>query len=260
MRNSGLLVLFFFFFFVQGCATFDGLLVRRTDASEFLSKIEERTAAVLASDEKFTLDRCLRIALDNNLDMKTADLEKRVATLNRRIAFANFLPKITFDYKSTELNNAPATALFGSISTPMQDRIVRDTAVQAQMPIFAPSTWFLYALHQRGEEISEAAAAYTRQMIALQVTGLYFQCLATEESRRMLEAQHAAASELMKEAAAYYGEGMVTDADIAQVRVLLLVREKALEFNARARERCLAELLTVMGLAPTASIELEVST
>lgn len=248
------------FCLLQGCATFDGLRTRQTNTDEFLAKLDARTEAALASDEPFTLERCVAIALENNLDIQAADLERRIAKLNRRIAFANFLPEVTFNYTSTELDRAPASALFGSLTTTMQDRIVRDTALQAQMPIFAPATWFLYAIHQRGEEISEVAADYTRQMIALQVTGLFYQCLATNESNRILEAQQAAAATLLKEVEAYYGEGMVTDADIAQVRVLLMARENDLKRNGRASERCVAELLTAMGLSPVVKIELVAAT
>lgn len=255
MRNVFIILLLMCF--IQGCATFDGALVRRTDTEAFLAKTGERTDAVLAEGNTFTLNRCIAVALQNNLNMEAAALEKRLARLNRRIAFANFLPEISLQYTSTELDRAPATQLFGNMQTTMQDRIIRETAVQAQMPIFAPATWFLYAIHQRGEEISGVAADYTGQMIALQVTGLYFQCLATAETRRILEAQHAAAAALMKEVDAYHGEGMVTDGDRAQVQVLLLARENALELNAHALDRCKAELLEAMGLSPTADIQLD---
>jgi len=255
MRNTFILLLLASV--LQGCATFDGVLVRQTEAEAFLAKTGERTETVLAEGNTFTLNRCIAVALQNNLNMEAAALEKRLARLNRRIAFANFLPEISLQYTSTELDRAPASQIFGNMQTTMQDRIVRETAVQAQMPIFAPATWFLYAIHQRGEEISEEAADYTGQMIALQVTGLYFQFLATRETRRILEAQHVAAVALMKEVDAYHGEGMVTDADRAQVKVLLLARENALELNSRAIELCQAELLEAMGLSPTAEIQLD---
>lgn len=244
-------------FLFQGCATFDGLVTRRTAAETFLTTLETRTEATLQESGPLDLDACITLALENNLDIKAADLKARLAQMNRRIAFANFLPEVTFDYTYTELNNAPASAILGGISTTVQDRIVRDTALQARMPIFAPATWFLYALHQRGEEIGEIAAAYTRQMIALQITGLYFQCLATREYARTLEAQRAAAAALVGEVEAYHREGMVTDADLAQARVLLMAHETAVSMNARASERDAAELLTAMGLAPTADIQFE---
>ena len=246
-------------FLVSGCATLDGILDRQANTESFMSELEERTAMALKEDTPLDLDRCIAIALENNLDIKAADLNARLAKLNRRIAFANFLPEVTLQYTSTELNKAPASSMIAGLSTTVQDRIVRETAVQAQMPIFAPATWFLFAAHKRGEEIGAIAADYTRQMIALQVTGLYFQCLATQESQRTLEAQRAAAAALVSEVEAYHGEGMVTDADLAQVRLLLLARENALESNARARERNLADLLTAMGIEPTAEPSLEAS-
>ncbi|HDP35210.1 MAG TPA: TolC family protein [Candidatus Hydrogenedentes bacterium] len=259
MRNGNIVVYLLLLALSSGCATFDAISVRRTGADAFLADLDECTTAVLGERGALDLDQCIAIALENNLDIKHAELEARLATLGRRIAFANFLPEVTFDYTTMELNNAPTTALFGSVKTSMQDRIVRETALQAQMPIFAPATWFLYALHQRGEEISGVALDYTRQMIALQVTGLYFQCLATRESGGVFEAQRDAAAALAREIEAYHSEGLVTDADIAQVRVLFMAREQALTMNGRAYERNLAELLTAMGCAPTADIGLAAS-
>lgn len=244
---------------MSGCATIDGILDRPANVSAFMTGIDERTAKALDGDTPLDLDRCIAIALENNLDVKSADLNARLAKLNKRIAFANFLPEVTLQYTSTELNEAPASSMIAGLSTTVQDRIVRETALQAQMPIFAPATWFLYAAHQRGEEIGAIAADYTRQMIALQVTGLYYQCLATQESRRTLEAQRNAAATLVSEVEAYHREGMVTDADLAQVRVLLLARDHALESNARANERNLADLLTAMGISPTAAPALQAS-
>lgn len=247
------------FLLASGCATLEGILDRKANTEAFQAEIQARTAQALEGDTPLDLDRCIAIALENNLDVKSADLNLRLAKLNRRIAFANFLPEVTLQYTSTELNEAPASSMIAGLSTTVQDRIVRETAVQAQMPIFAPATWFLYAAHKRGEEIGTIAADYTRQMIALQVTGLYFQCLATQEARRTLEAQQEAATTLAAEVEAYHREGMVTDADLAQVRLLPLARENALESNARAGERNLADLLTAMGIAPTASPALDAS-
>lgn len=244
---------------LPGCATMKGILNRPANASAFMTGIDEKTAEALDGDTPLDLDRCIAIALENNLDVKSADLNARLAKLNRKIAFANFLPEVTFQYTYRELNEAPASSMIAGLSTTVQDRIVRETALQAQMPIFAPATWFLYAAHQRGEEIGAIAADYTRQMIALQVTGLYYQCLATQESRRTLQAQREAAATLVSEVEAYHREGMVTDADLAQVRVLLQARDHALESNARANERNLADLLTAMGVSPMAAPALQAS-
>ncbi|HOH30453.1 MAG TPA: TolC family protein, partial [Candidatus Hydrogenedentes bacterium] len=189
MRKSLYLFLFSLLVLTPGCATFDGTRTREVDKDAFLAGLEERTAQELEKDTPLDLERCIAIALENNLAVKSADLDARLAKLNRDIAFANFLPTVTFEYTSTELNRAPASSIIAGMSTTMQDRIIRETTVQAQMPIFAPATWFLYAAHKRGEEIGVLAADYTRQMIALQVTGLYYQCLATLETRRTLESQ-----------------------------------------------------------------------
>lgn len=52
-------------------------------------------SASTALAEVFTLDRCRRMALDNNKALQMASAEKRAAYYTRKSAFTNYLPKIS---------------------------------------------------------------------------------------------------------------------------------------------------------------------
>jgi len=151
----------------------------------------------------------------------------------------------------------PSTVMFGLLSAPMHDRRMVNTAIDVQMPIFAPATWFLYAMRQRGLDISKLVTEYTREQIALQVTVLYFHCLALEESERNLESQVAAAEKMREEAGLYWEEGLLTQWQREYAEARALAQRNALEKTKRMQIEARARLSAAMGLSPTADLRLK---
>ncbi|NLN91922.1 MAG: TolC family protein [Candidatus Hydrogenedens sp.] len=244
-------------FVAVGCARFDSEALRSDHAISFGAEIEARTAAALGDSSTLDLEQCIAIALDNNLDVQSADVQARIARLNRLVAFSNFLPAIDLNYTFTEMNKTPSSSMLGPFSVAVQDRIVKDTAVQAQMPVFAPATWFLYDAHRHGEAIGALVSDYTRQMIALHVTALYFQCLALEEGGKALASQLESAEALRGEVESFYKEGLVLESELLQIRTLVQARESDCFKNKNALADARSGLLEVMGLSPLASLELK---
>lgn len=243
-----------------GCARFDSEVTRSDHAVSFGAEIESRTAAALGDSSALDLEQCIAIALANNLDVQSADVQARIARLNRQVAFSNFLPAIDLSYTFTETNKTPASKMLGSMSVVVQDRSVKDTAVQMQMPVFAPATWFLYDAHRHGEAIGTLVADYTRQMIALQVTALYFQCLALEEGGKALSSQLESAKAFRDEVESFFKEGLVLESELLMVRTLVQARETDCSKNKNALADATSGLLEVMGLSPLASLELKTDT
>jgi len=126
------------------------------------------------------------------------------------------------------------------------------------MSIFDPSTWFLYAMHQRGEEIAELVTKYTKQMTVLEVTINYYHCLSLKQVEQALQSQLNAAIALEKEISAFYEEGLVTQWQSDQCQVLVLGRETSLESMRYALRQAEADLLVSMGLSPLAEISLDI--
>ena len=102
-----------------------------------------------------TLDRAIQLSVERNLTLKTKTIEQEIAKLDRKIAFGNFLPKVSLGYSYTMLNDKimgetkdtalpiPLLMSFG-LETRLVDKNLSLFSVNAQMPIFVPATWFLY--------------------------------------------------------------------------------------------------------------------
>ena len=242
---------------LAGCKSFDGDKVRREHAEYYPENLAKVTAAVLAEQGPLGLEDCLRIALERSLDTQTAEIRQRIAKLDRKIAFANFLPAVTVDYMHYEFD--PEISLELDDTTLNIDKL-RTVTWEANASIFNPATWFLYTLHKRGEEIAALVTDYTKQMTVLQVTLLYYHCLSLEEMERALESEVAAAVALDKELRALYTEGLVSEwqADQAQVQV----QARRIERNRMGRNlaEARADLLAAMGLSPLANLSLKAET
>lgn len=260
MYRTSILFLISALISLAGCARFDGIAVRQEQASSFKEDIESRTNEALGEGNVISLEKCIGLALEYNQKVRSSDLVSRIAKLDRQTAFASFLPAVDMNYTSTELDRAPSSSMLGPFSVPVQDRIVRETKVRAQMPIFAPATWFMYAAYTRGEEIADIASEYTRQMIALQVSGLFFQCLALEEAGKSLDSQREAATARIKDIDAFFKEGLAMESQTLQAHTLLLARETDCAKNSRALDEAKVNLLQAMGLSPLAKIQLQQDT
>jgi len=241
---------------LTGCSNFNGKEIRREHAGNYPQQLAEKTRDVLTEYQPLDLNDCIRISMENSLSVKSAEIQQRIAQLEKKVSFANFLPTVSLNYQKTWWDPQPQIK-FGGSGIAMHDKDVRDVTWNIQMSIFNPATWFLYSMHTRGYEIAELVTDYTRQAIALQVTAQYFQCLSLEQMLTVLESQLTAARTLEKELAAYRQEGLVSDWKAEQGRVLVLARQTELRRIRKSLGQAKAELLAGMGLDPTGDVMLE---
>jgi outer membrane protein TolC len=242
--------------FISGCSSFNGQEVRREHVDDYTRQLEEKTREVLAENRPLDLNDCTRIALENNLSVKSAEIQQRIAQLEKKVSFSNFLPAVSLDYQKTWWDPQPQIN-FGGSGIAMHDKDVREVTWNIQLSIFNPATWFLYSMHTRGYEVAELVTDFTRQAIVLQVTAQYFQCLSLEQSLTILESQLAAAQTLEKELMAIRQEGMINSWQAEQGRVLVLARQTELHRIQKSLGQAKAELLANMGLDPTGDVKLE---
>ncbi|MCJ8499775.1 TolC family protein [Desulfatitalea alkaliphila] len=243
---------------LAGCATdFDGL--RREHVETFPGQLASRTAAELPDGLPVGLDDCIRIALANNLDAQAARIDRRLAMLDRKIAFSHFLPHIDLQVTHYASDRQQALGVGGQY-TPMSDQAVTSAVLGAQQAIFAPQAWFLYSAYLKGEAISGLVAERTRDLIRLQVTILYFAALSRDQSRTAIEAALQQAQGLLGQTAALAREGLATPGRVARARTLVQAQQTRLAENVRNRAETRAVLLEVMGLSPLAQIELKPET
>ncbi|MBN2180597.1 MAG: TolC family protein [Sedimentisphaerales bacterium] len=253
------LVIVSYLIFISGCSSFNGQEVRREDAEDYTKQLAVKTREVLDGNQPLDLYDCIRISMENNLSLRSAEIQQRIAKLEQKVSFSNFLPAVSLGYDKTWWDPLPQIN-FGGTGIPMHDKDVREVTWNVQLSIFNPATWFLYSMHTRGYEIAELVTEYTSQAIALQVTAQYYQCLSLEQTIAALESQLAAAQAVEKELSALEQEGMVSSWQAEQGRVMVLARRTQLTRVRKSLEQSKAELLTNMGLDPTSGIQLKLQT
>jgi outer membrane protein TolC len=243
-------------FILTGCSSFDGRKVRQDHVESYRQRLNQTAEDVLSAQKKMTLADCIRISLKNNLDIRVAEVQQRIAKLDRKVAFSYFLPQVNLNYDYTHWDPQPQLVT-GSGSQPMHDERIREITWQIQMSIFNPSTWFMYAMHARGEEIAALAADYTRQMIVLQVTTYYYYCLGLQEIEVVLDSRIRAAEALAEQLQDYQAEGLVFAWQSDQARINLQTQKLQRLRVHQILEQTKGALLIIMGLSPLGSIELD---
>ncbi|MBN2593399.1 MAG: TolC family protein [Sedimentisphaerales bacterium] len=241
---------------LSGCSSFDGQQVRREHAESYRQYLDQKAEEMLPVDKPLTLKDCLRIALKNNLDIRVAEVQQRVAELSRKASFSQFLPRVNFNYGYTRWDPQPEVVMSGT-SRPMHDERIREMTWDIQMSIFNPSTWFMYGLHERGEEIAELAADYTRQMIVIQVTTYYYYCLGLEEIEKVLDSRIRAAEKLAEQLQHFQTEGLVFPWQSDQARTNLESQRLQKQRVRHLLEETKGQLLIAMGLSPLDSLQLD---
>lgn len=232
-------------FILAGCKTLDPEAERKEHTRTFTAELEERLATLPA--RPLTLDDCIRIALTNNYTIRKADLDKQLAKLNKKVAFSAFLPQIAASYGYNTLDTLPST----------QNLDLHMASSTLSMPLFAPTTWFLYGAACDGYASAELAANYTRQNIILQTTIQYYQLRLQLDMIGALESQLVAARALTNRVEGLAAEGFVSKWERDQARHLEEARAAGLNQAERQATLLRGTLLQIMGLNPLAPLQLD---
>ena len=215
-----------------------------------------------------TLDRAIQLSVERNLTLKTKTIEQEIAKLDRKIAFGNFLPKISLGYSYTMLNDkimgeTKDTALPIPLPIPLglETRLVDKNlslfSVNAQMPIFVPATWFLYSARQKGENISSLTRDLTEKMIKLQTIGQYHYILALESEKEYLKQELESAKEFNKSAKIALEAEAILPWEYEGTEQIVQMREFALKQNARDLQSAKMSLMNNLDMYPLLDFQLE---
>lgn len=254
-------------------------------------KPEEKISALAGKDylkqygTSISLEEAIKIARERNLDIKTKRLEREIAGLDKKIAFGNFLPSINIMGGYTKLDNQvdigmdtssltnglgnlpfpipPAIGgiLNGLIPKNLSTRLIDESfyayGVTAQMPVFVPSTWFLYSARKKGEKISELAESLTDKMIQLQIMGEYFYILALQSENEYLKNQLLSAREIEKKAIISLKVEAILPWELDKAKTLVKARELAFNSNERDLKIAKMNLMKSLNLNPLDDIVIE---
>jgi outer membrane protein TolC len=244
-----------FLLLFAGCKSFDGRAAREGHTKDYQRDLAAETNEVLSKKAVFDLNDCIQTALENNLQVRASKIQQQIAKLERKIAFAAFLPAVNLDYQSTSWDRQPKIKT-ATTTMATHDKTVKEITWQFQMSIFDPSTWFLYAMHKRGEEVAQLVTKYTRQMTILEVIINYYHCLTLQQVQQAMQTQLNAGGELEKEIGELFQEGLVTQWQYQQAQVMTLARKTELNRIQYSIQQANGDLLVSMGLSPLAEISL----
>lgn len=248
---------------------------------------EERLATLAGREylEKYgktiSLDEAVEIAKERNLDLKVKSLEREIASLDRKIAFGNFLPSINvmggytklddnidLDVDTSSLSNAIPSqigSLLGkygiAIPSTMNSRFVDKSfytfGVSAQIPVFVPSTWYLYSARKKGEKISGLVEDFAEKMMKLQVMGEYYYILALQSERAALENELKSAKELENKVKISLKVEAVLPWEYEKAKAFVKMKKYALNENERDLKNAKMRFMRTLNLNPLEDIELE---
>ncbi|HOX38396.1 MAG TPA: TolC family protein [Candidatus Brocadiia bacterium] len=239
----------------NGCGSYDGEKVRRDSDAEYRAASVETSKRELAQKEPLNLDDCIDIALRNNYQVRRSEIEARIASLDRSVAFANFLPEVKLAGSAYTIDRQPMHFAGQSPSgspmyMPMQDQDVQTASLRIQMPIFTPAAWFLYAARKRGEEIGQLVQEFTRQTVMMEVTAQYFNCLSLRDLTQAARSHVSAARQFRDDVEAMRARDLASDLEVEEARTRLLARETDLGRLERAERSANIYLMGLMGLRP----------
>lgn len=215
-----------------------------------------------------TLDRAIQLSVERNLTLKTKTIEQEIARLDKKIAFGNFLPKVSLGYSYTMLNDKimgetkdTALPIPLPISLGLETRLVDKNlslfSVNAQMPIFVPATWFLYSARQKGENISSLTRDLTEKMIKLQTIGQYHYILALESEKEYLKQELEFAKEFNRSAKIALEAEAILPWEYEGTEQIVQMREFALKQNARDLQSAKMSLMNNLDMYPLLDFQLE---
>lgn len=229
---------------MSGCASFDPQTARRDQTDAFTTSLDQMSSSLLS--KPLSLDACVRIAMTNNYEVRTAELNRRLGKLARNLSFTAFLPQVAATAGYTSYAKEPM----------MQEKRAYNGSVDVGLPIFMPSSWFLYAAAKHGQASTDIAAAYVRQGIVLQTTSDYFDLMVQQEMVAALKTQTDSAKEAASRITGLAGEGFFTDWERDQAVYLAEAREAEWNHARRQLDVVRGNLLIGIGLSPMADLEL----
>ncbi len=228
---------------------------RAEHADSYPAQLSEHSAALL-DDRELDLETCIALALDNGLAVKSSDLARRLARIDRQTAFGAFLPHLELSFTHLDRRHAPTASLPGGAQQQMTDRSVSQFSASIQMPILVPQAFFLYRMFQEGEDIADLIAQRVRQQIALHVAGRFYACQASDRLTTVRSSAAQYAAEVHRQTVALHAAGLATAAAVAEAEALMAAEQHAVANLRRQRRDERAALLEAMGLHPLATISL----
>lgn len=212
-------------------------MIRIRNRFFFILSIGVLSLATASAQRTFTLDECLEQALSNNVRMRNAENEIRMAEHDRKNAFTRYFPSVSASGSGfiankglMELNMGPDMSM-----SMMKDGIVG--GVSATLPLFAGGQIVNgNKLAKVSEEVSRTRYRLSENEVRLTTENYYWQVVTLKEKLRTLEVVEARLDTLTRDVEAAVQAGVTTRNDLLQVQL----RQNEIKSNRLNVENALA--------------------
>ncbi len=224
---------------MAGCASFDAKEARISQVNDFTNRVNVLSKLYLA--EPLTLDKAIAIAMTNNYTIRKAALDTELARLGAKASFSAFLPQVSASVGYYDYSKDPK----------MSKQNFSEQKIDVGMPIFMPSTWFLYGAAKHGYAMGKISEHYTRQSIALKTTQGFYDILVQNDLVAAYSAQLEAARKNAERVRGMADEGLITKWEGESAEYLAAAREVQLNQAKRQLSVLCATFLSDLGLNPS---------
>lgn len=212
-------------------------MIRIRNRFFFILSIGVLSLATASAQRTFTLDECLERALSNNVRMRNAENEIRMAEHDRKNAFTRYFPSVSASGGGfiankglMELNMGPDMSM-----SMMKDGVVG--GVSATLPLFAGGQIVNgNKLAKVSEEVSRTRYRLSENEVRLTTENYYWQVVTLKEKLRTLEVVEARLDTLTRDVEAAVQAGVTTRNDLLQVQL----RQNEIKSNRLNVENALA--------------------
>lgn len=212
-------------------------MIRIRNRFFFILSIGVLSLATVSAQRTFTLDECLERALSNNVRMRNAENEIRMAEHDRKNAFTRYFPSVSASGGGfiankglMELNMGPDMSM-----SMMKDGVVG--GVSATLPLFAGGQIVNgNKLAKVSEEVSRTRYRLSENEVRLTTENYYWQVVTLKEKLRTLEVVEARLDTLTRDVEAAVQAGVTTRNDLLQVQL----RQNEIKSNRLNVENALA--------------------
>lgn len=212
-------------------------MIRIRNRFFFILSIGVLSLATVSAQRTFTLDECLEQALSNNVRMRNAENEIRMAEHDRKNAFTRYFPSVSASGGGfiankglMELNMGPDMSM-----SMMKDGVVG--GVSATLPLFAGGQIVNgNKLAKVSGEVSRTRYRLSENEVRLTTENYYWQVVTLKEKLRTLEVVEARLDTLTRDVEAAVQAGVTTRNDLLQVQL----RQNEIKSNRLNVENALA--------------------
>ncbi len=197
-----------------------------------------------------SLEQLIEIAKERNLDLQIAVLKQELARIDKQIAIGNLLPQVDilagFEKNYDNLHLGVPTKLFGlpyNMAVPLLGSDFYAYSLNAQIPVFVPSLWFLVSARKKGEDIQELLTSLSGKLVTLNVMSEYFYFLALQSEEKSLYHEKQSSHELLRQAEISFRTESILAWELEEARAYDMSKELALRQNKRAQEIAYLDIL-----------------